>query len=88
MISSGSTGWEYQLVPYVNRFHGRWASSNDCRIQMTIAVKPQVVALHRIALERSNAHPEHYESLRKMHIADRFIGKFIARALAISPIPT
>ena len=59
MISSGSTGWEYQLVPYVNRFHGRWASSNDCRIQMTIAVKPQVVALHRIALERSNAHPEH-----------------------------
>ena len=56
MISFGSTGWEYQLVPYVNRFHGRWASSNDCRIQMTIAVKPQDVALHRIALEHSNAH--------------------------------
>ena len=55
---------------------------------MTIAVKPQVVALHRIALERSNAHPEHCTPLRKMHIADRFIEKFIARALAISPIPT
>ena len=55
---------------------------------MTIAVKPQVVALHRIAPERCNAHPEHCASLRKMRIADRFIGKFIARALAISPIPT
>ena len=55
---------------------------------MTIAVKPQVVTLHRIALERSNAHPEHCTPLRKMHIADRFIEKFIARALAISPIPT
>ena len=77
MISSGSTGWEYQLVPYVNRFHGRWASSNDCRIQMTIAVKPQVVALHRIALERSNAHPEHCASLRKMHLSGSLLHGFL-----------
>ena len=84
MISFGSTGWEYQLVPYVNRFHGRWASSNDCRIQMTIAVKPQVVALHRIALEHSNAHLSTVHHLEKCVLLTDLSGSLLHRLLPLA----